>query len=392
MPEIELLPDLGLVAAAGFLLLIAAALWVLQELIRQSFGRIPVVGSWIQSNINGALNDARLAVLAAAVQAWDAAVRLFKWLQDWLWRILVESLLWFAQATQTVVHIATVQIPDLEVRLEITVLGWINSAVAAARLTADAEIGVIRSDLAAADRAITTAEASVTAYATRLFNEAVAEVRAAIVTAEAFAATEVVQLDQALSAELANLRAEVAADLATAEQLAAGLFRTVESDLAREFAAAEQLAFAQVQALQRGIYTDLETWGDKAVDLVWPDSLPDLQTLRDTLGADFPWLNDLLGALAGLGTAGLLGALIRALAGTKALTRLANDCIVPTCRNLSGLGNDLSQLAGLFSTGVIFAWLAEGATNPSAWAADTAAILGPLGNATIGTAKSVLGV
>lgn len=392
MPEIELLPDLGLVAAAGFLLLIAAALWVLQELIRQTFGRIPVIGSWVQSNINGALNDARLQILVAAVQAWDAAVRLFKWLQDWLWRILVESLLWFAQATQTVVHIATVQIPDLEVRLEITVLGWINSAVAAARLTFDSEIAIVRSDLAAADRAITTAEASVAAYATRLFNEAVADVRAAIVTAESFAATEVVQLDHALSAELANLRAEVAADLATAEQLAAGLFRTVESDLARDFASAEQLAFSQVQALQRGIYTDLETWGDKAVDLVWPDSLPDLQALRDTLGADFPWLNDLLGALAGLGAAGLLGALIRALAGTKALTRLANDCIVPTCRNLSGLGNDLSQLAGLFSTGVIFAWLAEGATNPGAWAADTAAILGPLGNATIGTAKSVLGV
>lgn len=392
MPEIELLPDLGLVAAAGFLLLIAAALWVLQELIRQTFGRIPVIGSWVQSNINGALNDARLQILVAAVQAWDAAVRLFKWMQDWLWRILVESLLWFAQATQTVVHIATVQIPDLEVRIEITVLGWINSAVAAARLTFDSEIAIVRSDLAAADRAITTAEASVAAYATRLFNEAVADVRAAIVTAEAFAATEVVQLDHALSAELANLRAEVAADLATAEQLAAGLFRTVQSDLARDFAAAEQLAFSQVQALQRGIYTDLETWGDKAVDLVWPDSLPDLQALRDTLGADFPWLNDLLGALAGLGAAGLLGALIRALAGTKALTRLANDCIVPTCRNLSGLGNDLSQLAGLFSTGVIFAWLAEGATNPQAWAADTAAILGPLGNATIGTAKSVLGV
>lgn len=392
MPEFELLPDLGLVAAAGFLLLIAAALWVLQELIRQSFGRIPVIGSWIQTNINGVLNDARLAVLAAAVSAWDAAVRLFRWIQNWLWRMLIQSMLFAFQVATTVQHIATVQIPQEASRIQSTALAWINSAVATAKLTFDAELVIIRGDIAAADRAITTAEATATAYAARLFNEAVAEVRAGIVTAETYAATKVVQLDTELTAELSSLRATVAADLATAEQLAAGLFRTAEADLTRELASAEALAFAQVQALQRGIYTDLETWGDQALNLAWPDAIPDLQALRGTLGLDFPWLNDLLGLLAGAGAAGLLGALIRALAGTQAITRLANDCIVPTCRNLSGLGNDLQNLGALFAAGTIFAWLAEGATNPAGWAADTAAVLGPLGNGTITTAKSVLGV
>lgn len=392
MPEVELLPDLGLVAAAGFLLLIAAALWVLQELIRQSFGRIPVIGSWVQSNINDVLNTARLAILALAAESWVAAVNLFHWLQNWLWRMLIGFVLWAFQASQTVAHIATVQIPQLEQRVEVVALGWINSAVAAAEQTFNAVIATVRADVAAADRAIVTAENTVTAYATSLYDRAVTDIRAAIITAETWAASQVVALDTELTAELVNLRAEVAADLATAESLAAGLFRTAEADITREVAGAEALAFAQVQALQRGIYTDLENWGDQALNLAWPDAIPDLQALRDTLGADFPWLNDLIGALLGLGAAGLLGALIRALAGTQAITRLANDCIVPTCRNLSGLGSDLAQLAQAFNAGLIFAWLAEGAVNPSGWAADTAAVLGTVGNDTITAAKSVLGV
>ena len=391
MPVVEFLPDLGAVAAAAFLVLIAAALWVLSELIRQSLGRVPVVGPWIAVHIAGALNDARLAVLRAAVASWDAAVRLFHWLQSWIFRQLVSLLVFASDTVSTVWHIATVQVPQAETRIEATALGWIDSAAAAVRAAVGTDIAAVRSDLAAADRAITSAYDASVAEAKALFGTAKADIRAGITAAEAYAAAEVVQLDRELSAELAGLSAAVAADLAGAQQLAAGLFSTAEADLTRGLSAAEALAFSQVQALQRGIYTDLENWGDQAVTQAWPDVAGDLQALRGALGADFPWLNDLIDALGGLGAAGLAGALIQSLAGAHAITRLAADCIVPNCRNLSGLGNDLAGLAALFSAGVIFAWIAEGVADPSAWARDTSAVLGPVGSRTVARARATFG-
>jgi hypothetical protein len=110
--------------------------------------------------------------------------------------------------------------------------------------------------------------------------------------------------------------------------------------------------------------------------------VPDLQALRDVLGADFPWLNDLAGLMAGAGTAGLLGALIRSMATSQAVTKLATDCIVPNCRNLSGLGSLLSELSGLLEGDIIFALLAAAVTDPAGAARDIeAAIYQPAADA-----------
>lgn len=392
MPVALALPDLGLVLAAVFLLLIAAALWVLANLLQQSLGRVPVIGSWIVLNIVAVLNDARLAVIRAAAAAFDAAVDILNWLQSWLWRMFIGLVLWVAQAATTINHIATVQVPALESRVEATVLGWVDSAVAAASAALAASISAVSRAVTVAEQDIAAVRAAALAYAYQLYVQAVTAAAAAVSQAEQAIATDIVALDTTLSAELSNLAGTVAADLATAEHYAASLFATAEQDIAAGVATAEQLAFSQVQALQGVVYTDLETWGTQAIADAWPDAQGDINALRGTLGADFPWLNDLLGALGGLGAAGLLGALIRALAGAHAITRLANDCIVPTCRNLSGLGQDLSQLESAAMDAALIGYLVAAITAPVATAADTYAVTGALIADTVHGLEQLLGV
>jgi hypothetical protein len=229
-------------------------------------------------------------------------------------------------------------------------------------------------------------------YAADLFARAEADALALVSRAEADAANLVTQASTALQAQITSAEALAAREVSGLAASTQAAVNQLANDITSGLAGAEALAYSQVQALQRGIVTDLETIGDTAVGLAWPDAVPDINALRGVLGADFPWLNDLLGIMAGAGTAGLLGALIRSMATSQALTRLATDCIVPNCRNLSGLGNDLSQLLGIISEGALLAWLAEMVANPQGWARDTGTVLGPIGNDSISAARTLLGV
>jgi len=108
------------------------------------------------------------------------------------------------------------------------------------------------------------------------------------------------------------------------------------------------------------------------------------------LGADFPWLKDLEQVLAGAGAAGLAGALIRSLAGTQAITKLAEECIVPNCLNLSGFGSELHNLLGVAGDAALLAFLVTAVADPAGWAADMAATALPVGQAIVGEGTRLL--
>jgi ribosomal protein L18 len=365
------LPDLAAVVAAGFLLLLACAILLLAALLANTLGHAPVIGGWIRRDLAGWLRDGGNAVLGAAKATWHFAAGLFNWAQDILTKPLIYAYNWAVSAWKWLNVLFTQTLPDLENRVTADIVSAYDRAerdTAAAFSAAERDAARLA---VAAERDAAQLARRAENYAAGLVSAAEKSLTAAILNAEHAAATGITEAERALQAGISAVASGASADLAAL----AGQVNTTAGELARDIVAetqaAEAVAAAQLAAVRAGIYTDLTTWGNQAVTEAWPDASGDIAALRRALGGDFPWLNDLAGALGGLGAAGLAGALIRSIAGTQAITRLAADCIVPNCRNLSGLGNDLQQLLGDASIAAMIAWLIFGVTDPAGWASET---------------------
>lgn len=343
------LPDLGLVAAVVVLLIIAGALWVLSKTVGGAFGYVPVIGGWVKSHIDSALNDARNAVLRAAGSTWDGAVALFNWAADLTSRPFYAVVSAFGDVAATVQHFAVTTVPALIDRI----IRETNRVLA----DAYARTAVIYRE---AERDIGIAKAFAIARALGWYHDALSY--AARLTADARDAADagIRAAERAAAAETAALAAKVAADVT-------GLDRTITAAAA----AAQAHAIVTAEGYAKAIYTDVDNWGTQALKRVWPDADEAINGLRNVLGGDFPDVRELLGALGGLGAAGLLGAIIRSLAGTAVVTQLAEDCIVPNCRNLSQFGRDLQGLIGDVPAAAMLAWFIFLVTDPAGWAQDT---------------------
>lgn len=373
MPEV--MPEIGALVACAALLLIAAALWVTQQLLVNSLGKAPLIGSWITSTLGGWLNDARNAVLNANTQSWGAAKQLFRWAEAFARNPIGMTLALASKVWDNLARLYSVTLPSLENRAALWATSLFSRAEAAIN---SAYIQSLSYASGLFTRAETTAQGwvnSALVYSAGLFARAEANTLSLVGRAEADAANLVTQASTALQAQITNAEALAAREVSGLAASTQAAVNQLASDMTSGLQTAEALAYSQVQALQRGIVTDLETIGDGAISIAWPDAVPDIQALRGVLGADFPWLNDLLGLMAGAGTAGLLGALIRSMATSQALTRLATDCIVPNCRNLSGLGSLLNDLEGLLAGDLLFTLLAAAVADPAGAARDIQAAL-----------------
>jgi hypothetical protein len=386
------LAGLGDVAVALMLLLLAAALTLLIYVLVNSLGKAPVIGSWISGTLSGWLTDARNALLNASKSSWHGLIDLINWCNSLSTSILVHAYQFYDEASAAISRIVYVRLPQF--------LGSAYSSALSLYDTVRAEIASDYSQatsyaaslVAGAESWVQAQVSQLAAEASSLFTRAEQDALAWVGDAETAAANLVTESSTALRADIAGAEQYAASEVSALAASTQAAVNQLANDITGGLATAETLAYSQLEAAVRGITTDLETIGDSAVSLAWPDAVPDLQALRDTLGADFPWLNDLLGLLAGAGTAGLLGALIRSMATSQALTRLATDCIVPNCRNLSGLGKFLQALSGDASEAAMLAWLVEAITNPSGWASDTNALLGGPANDTITAVRGLLGV
>jgi hypothetical protein len=390
MPALAL--DLGALAAFLFLLLIAAALWVLIRIIEGSFGKAPVIGSWISRDIGGWLNDARNATLKAAGATWGFAVHLF----DWVGRFFVTMFKaiggTFAAFGETVWHIATVQIPAVENRAAgyaMKLYDQANAYVVAVEHTVESDI--LRVEVAVTAKAVSLFQSAL-AYAQAGLATLRSDVTAGLAAVEATAANDVLNASTVLSADIAAAERTAAADVAAlAATTAAGLAQAGR-DITAGVATAEAVAAARLDAVRGVIYTDLDTWGTDALKVAWPDASGDIAALRLALGADFPDIAGLLDALAGAGALGLIGTLIRSMATSQAITKLATDCIVPNCRNLSGFGKDLQELLGVVSGASFLAWLVFTIAEPAAAARDTETVIHGLVDGTVTAARDLFGV
>ena len=185
-------------------------------------------------------------------------------------------------------------------------------------------------------------------------------------------------IERTVTVTIPRIYDRITADVSAAEARVTVRMDDLFNRAERDTAAAKAAAIVTAEAYAHNIYTDIDTWGKTAVHDAWPDSGQDIAALRKTLGGDFPWLNDLAGALGGLGAAGLLGALIRSMATSQAVVRLADECVVPNCRNLSQFGRDLQGLIGEAPQAAMLAWMTFLVADPSGWAKDTADIGGPV--------------
>lgn len=390
MPAILAIPDLGMVLAGILLLALAYTLYLLRDLLVNSFSHIPLVGGFIGRSLAGLLDDARNAVISAAHHVFAGAEGLFAGISHYLLRMWDEGIHLAAETIVTVEHIATHQIPDAVkyltagilhnvARVEHDALNWYHDAL---RFAGSVESS-LHADLVRLEQSVNgTINARITAltsYAQSLFNTAIAD-----------AIARVALLKADIYARLGLLQTWTAAELARLDVQARTLFRTAETDIATGVAAAEGAASMALGHAVSGIITDLDTWGNRAVSEVWPDSAGDIESLRRTLGGDFPDIRRLLDALGGLGAAGLAGTLIRSVAGTAAAVKALDDCVVPNCRNLSQLGKELHDLGSLGAAGALLAWLAFIAAEPVQAADDTVTVAAPLLDSVFGPLASLI--
>jgi hypothetical protein len=389
MPEV--LPELGALAAAGFLLLIAAALWVLQGVITNSLGRLPVVGSWVSQHMNDALNDARNLVLAGAASSWGAAGQMFRWAEDFirntsntLFNLSVSAVI-FGQ------RLFTVTLPGLEDRLLVTISDAYGQSVSYAGILYNDARGYASSLVS---QALATAAGWVNYtenLAVTLYDRASAAIVNGIATAETDAANALANASTTLKTDIVAAETLAVDDIDALQSSVQAAIDTLSNDIVTGVQTAETLAAHNLASAVGSIYTDLDTAADKAVSEAWPDAAGELAHLGGTLGQDFPWLKDLLGALGGLGVAGLAGSLIRSMATSQALTRLADDCVVPQCRNLGGLSNDLGNLLSDASTAAMLAWLIFAVTDPAGWSAEMETVAAPIASGLSESAAKLFG-
>lgn len=159
---------------------------------------------------------------------------------------------------------------------------------------------------------------------------------------------------------LAFARAEVAA----AESAAGALFRQAESDLVLTLRKAESYADAAAQAAASAALAGLAGVLVTDLDQLWPAVPAVIDDVIDVAAGAFTDVVDDLRGLSRDLPAGLPAAIALSLGIAVPLLRLAKDCTIPNCRNLSQFGREIQDLFSLVEDGALLALLTAAATDP----------------------------
>lgn len=390
MPVVAALPDLALALAGVFLLILGLALFALRRLLVSAFSHVPLIGGWIGGTLGGWIESAASEITSFADASFHGAERLFETVSQWTTRMMNAVGAAVYEIGGTIEHVITQVIPReaaiawrysnaLYWRLYHNANNWVHDAI---RYSETLYWRLYHTAVTWYHDAISYATVTgirAERYALDLFRTAELDMRRAVDTAEAIALRDLRTAERVLSADISDAIAR-----------ADDLFHTAETDALREVNRAEVIASAQIAAATAGIITDLETWGNQAVDVVWRDAAGDIDALRQVLGDAFPDIQSLLKFLEGAGAAGLIGALIRALAGSAVATRALKDCVIPNCKNLSQLGKDLSELSSVASAAALLGFLGFIAVDPVTAADDTVRVIDPFVNALFGPLASLI--
>lgn len=162
----------------------------------------------------------------------------------------------------------------------------------------------------------------------------------------------------------------------------------VNQQVAAGLAVAETTAIHAAQIL----VTDVEHAATTAIAATWPDVVAGVTGAAGAIGGG---LDDILAGLKGIDLAiptDIAG--IAAATGALAIPmlRYLEECGIPNCRNLSGLGRDLQALLNIVEDGSILALVVGLIADPAGAAQALDNDLSSLADDTIGAAKSLFGV
>ena len=220
------------------------------------------------------------------------------------------------------------------------------------------------------------------------------------VNAAKLGASEVEKIAQAAATD-AERAAKAAASAALAEASRAlnaaivGVQNTVnvlDGNLVADYTKIENQIGALSTSLPAHALAALGSEIEAAATADWSTITTQVDGLERELGTSFPDVRAWAESIPTAAISDIAGLTAVSVAGVGLITRLAEQCIVPNCRNLSGLGSLLSGLEGALEAGALLALLIELAQNPSGFADDVQTILGPLASDNAGSFRSLLGV
>lgn len=280
-------------------------------------------------------------------------------------------------------------------------------------------------EIASATKAIESDVTHVSAVVAADFKTAERDIAAGIHTAEAWAAGKIIEFSDNLAARIAhnadviaaNYRAvesDIADGIHTAEAWAAARVTAAETVLTNSIADAFGQAERDITALGRTVDADVQQLGraitaaesaaiasavgiittdvDQAAGRVADDVTAAVEGAIDIAGAGFADIVAGLRAIDWADVTDIAGVTAATGALTITVSRYLEQCGMPNCRNLSGLGRFLEDLLSDVSLAALLAMLVRMVNDPEGAAGETIADIGGLATGTINLVTSLVGV
>lgn len=253
-------------------------------------------------------------------------------------------------------------------------------------------IGAVNTAVQTSEHYADKVSSAVQGEAEHLYNLSIAYVDNSIIGIEGDLAAAVTKVesyaDTAASAvrseaeHLYNLAVGSGQDAATAALNAAN---GAIGQVARDAQTAANLAAAAA-------LTTLEGEAARALAGVWPDVSAAAQGVISTAGTDFAGAISDIKAIDWTKTVDIAGSIAGTAAIAASMAKLAEQCVIPNCRNLSGIGRELQQILGAVEGAGFLAFITEMLTNPAGAATEARDILVPVFEDTYTTAKHLIGI
>lgn len=185
--------------------------------------------------------------------------------------------------------------------------------------------------------------------------------------------------------EASNVLKLVDAEIANAET---GIVKYVGQVGADVLKAADTFAVTAASQAVGTLVTDV----DVVLAPVATGLIDDVGSLVGVLATDFPDVSSLVRSIDLTKVGELAGALVGTMTIARALTRLAEDCTVPNCRNLSQYGRELQALLNLVGDASFLALIIELIHSPAQAAQDVNDLFGGIVGDTLTAARDLIGV
>lgn len=380
-------------AAALIALLLVMALRQFVTWIANVFPsfHIPGLGS-IQGYIVGAINGA----IGKVGKAAEGSL-LF------MFNILNDPIVFFTHFLN-IIHSTFAEVVASLTWIKNTAIPTAVRGLTAAYTNADAVVHNYATALAGdIERDLRAGDAAVTAFVVAMVGDVEADART--LYADAIGYTNAIK---------AGIENDITASAATVHNFAAAIAGDVETDARNLFsqsvafttnavAAVDAKATALFNQAERDAISAANTATSTAIRAIESEVTHDITPIWNataqavagaisTAGTDF---SDAIGYIKSLDLSkplDLAGTLAATLAIATTLTKLADDCIMPQCRNLSQVGRDLQALFGIVEDGLLFAFLAELIKDPAAGIALVEDTLGTVAHDAVSIGRAMVGV